>query len=102
MDGSVCQFFIRGRCQRENCEFKHEKPVASKTNQDASTAPDAKEDPAINDNAEELKEQTGEDTIPVVARKVNKELCTLLDSNVLNQALFFFFRVFLLLLKKLI
>ena len=22
----VCQFFLRGRCQRDNCEFKHEKP----------------------------------------------------------------------------
>ena len=22
----VCQFFLRGRCQRDNCEFKHEMP----------------------------------------------------------------------------
>ena len=25
----VCQFFLRGSCQRENCEFKHEKPEKS-------------------------------------------------------------------------
>ena len=25
----VCQFYLRGRCQRENCEFKHCKPEKS-------------------------------------------------------------------------
>ena len=25
----VCQFFQRGRCGLENCEFKHEKPAKS-------------------------------------------------------------------------
>ena len=25
MSDRVCQFFLRGRCQMENCEFKHEK-----------------------------------------------------------------------------
>ena len=29
MSDRVCQFFLRGRCQRENCEFKHEKPEKS-------------------------------------------------------------------------
>jgi hypothetical protein len=29
MSDRVCQFFLRGRCQRENCEFKHEKPSIS-------------------------------------------------------------------------
>ena len=48
MSERVCQFYIRGRCQRENCEFKHEKPEKSAT--------DAKE--------------TQEMAAPVVARKV--------------------------------
>ena len=48
MSERVCQFYIRGRCQRENCEFKHEKPEKS--------ASDAKE--------------TQEMAAPVVARKV--------------------------------
>ena len=47
MSERVCQFYIRGRCQRENCEFKHEKPEKS--------ASDAKE--------------TQEMAAPVVARK---------------------------------
>jgi len=47
MSERVCQFYIRGRCQREKCEFKHEKPEKS--------ASDAKE--------------TQEMAAPVVARK---------------------------------
>ena len=29
MSDRVCQFFLRGRCQLENCVFKHEKPEKS-------------------------------------------------------------------------
>ena len=48
MSERVCQFYIRGRCQRENCEFKHEMP-------EKSTA-DAKD--------------TQEIAVPVVARNL--------------------------------
>ncbi len=30
MSDRVCQFFLRGRCQRENCEFRHDKAKAAK------------------------------------------------------------------------
>ena len=25
MSDRVCQFYLRGRCQRENCEFRHDR-----------------------------------------------------------------------------
>lgn len=34
----LCQFFLRGRCQRENCEFTHEKPTATSADDDGSLA----------------------------------------------------------------
>lgn len=47
MPEQVCQFFIRGRCQKEDCEFKHEKP-ASKANEkpEKSVAASEKSDDA--------------------------------------------------------
>ena len=52
MSERVCQFFIRGRCQRENCEFKHVKPVAASGSSDMPVG------------------ETQGNTVPVVARKV--------------------------------
>ena len=48
MSERVCQFFIRGRCQRETCEFKHELPEKLATE----------------------NKEAQEQAIPVVARKV--------------------------------
>ncbi len=28
MSDRVCQFYLRGRCQRENCEFRHDRSAA--------------------------------------------------------------------------
>ena len=58
MSDRVCQFFLRGRCQRENCEFKHEKPEKSSDMKDS----------------EKEKEATAEDEkaseVQAVAKKV--------------------------------
>ena len=41
----ICQFYLRGRCQRENCDFKHdpEKLAAAKAEQAAKEKDKAKE-----------------------------------------------------------
>ena len=38
----ICQFYLRGRCQRENCDFKHdpEKLAAAKAEQAAKAEKD--------------------------------------------------------------
>ena len=42
MSDRVCQFFLRGRCQREKCEFRH--PADKAPGAAASTAGTPKQD----------------------------------------------------------
>ena len=58
MSDRVCQFFLRGRCQRENCEFKHEKPEKTSDMKDSEKEKEA--------TAEDEKASEG----PAVAKKV--------------------------------
>ena len=56
--GTICQFFLRGRCQRENCEFKHQKPEKSIT------------EPVKKPVEKSQESDTAASGIPAVARKV--------------------------------
>ena len=62
----ICQFYLRGRCQRENCDFKHdpEKLAAAKAEQAAKAEKDKAEQAA---KAEKDKANQGSSAHPAAA-----------------------------------
>ena len=62
----ICQFYLRGRCQRENCDFKHdpEKLAAAKAEQAAKAEKDKAEQAA---KADKDKAKEGSSAHPAAA-----------------------------------